>query len=142
MIKLKQLMTPFPYCLEENALLSEAAEVFDKGAFHHLPVLSGEECVGLLSKTDYHQLQDRFTRLGYAGIELKNQRFMETVLVRDVMSKELVTLDLEDDISKALDIFLENRVHSILIFDSKRLVGIVTSYDLARYCKRLGHTAH
>lgn len=50
------------------------------------------------------------------------------------MSKQLVTLDIDDDLSMAKLAFDRNKIHHILILDDKKeLAGIVTDRDLFKH---------
>jgi acetoin utilization protein AcuB len=50
-----------------------------------------------------------------------------------VMSKNLITLEIDDDLSKAKAIFDQHNIHHILIICDKQLVGIVTDRDLYKH---------
>jgi acetoin utilization protein AcuB len=50
-----------------------------------------------------------------------------------VMSKNLITLEIDDDLSKAKAIFDQHNIHHILILCDKQLVGIVTDRDLYKH---------
>lgn len=47
-----------------------------------------------------------------------------------VMSTNIISLELDDDLSKAKEVFETNKIHHILITDQKVLVGVVTDRDL------------
>jgi len=53
--------------------------------------------------------------------------------VANVMSQELITLDLDDDLSKAKEAFESHNIHHILITDNKELVGVITDRDLYKH---------
>ena len=67
-----------------------------------------------------------------------NEAILNSLLVQDVMRKSIVTLNEEDTISMAVDIFKENRFHCLPILDKDggKLVGIVSTYDLIIYAYR------
>ncbi|MBA6233358.1 MULTISPECIES: CBS domain-containing protein [unclassified Colwellia] len=50
-----------------------------------------------------------------------------------VMSKNLITLEIDDDLSKAKAIFDQHNIHHILILCDKQLVGVVTDRDLYKH---------
>ena len=54
--------------------------------------------------------------------------------VLDIMTTKVVTLDPDDSIGLAADIFLANRFHALPIVEGKNLVGILTTYDLIKFC--------
>ncbi len=49
------------------------------------------------------------------------------------MSKNLITLEIDDDLSKAKAIFDQHNIHHILILCDKQLVGVVTDRDLYKH---------
>jgi acetoin utilization protein AcuB len=50
-----------------------------------------------------------------------------------VMSTKLITLEIDDDLSKAKAIFDQHNIHHILILCDKQLVGVVTDRDLYKH---------
>ena len=53
--------------------------------------------------------------------------------VTKIMSKPLVTLDLDDDLEQAKSLFDKHNIHHILIIENKELVGIITDRDLHKH---------
>jgi len=49
------------------------------------------------------------------------------------MSRDLITLELDDDLSKAKAIFDTTKIHHILITDNGQLVGIITDRDVYKH---------
>ncbi|GAA0821700.1 CBS domain-containing protein [Colwellia asteriadis] len=51
--------------------------------------------------------------------------------VENLMSKNLITLNLDDDLNKARDVFNQHSIHHILILnDEEELAGVITDRDL------------
>ena len=51
--------------------------------------------------------------------------------VKDIMTRELITVSPETEITKAAEILLENRINGVPVIDSfGRLVGVLTQSDL------------
>jgi CBS domain-containing protein len=52
--------------------------------------------------------------------------------VRDIMTKEVATLDINDELSLANDIMRLGRIRHLPVVDGTRLVGIISERDLFR----------
>jgi len=49
------------------------------------------------------------------------------------MSTNLLTLEMDDDLSKAKAIFEQHSIHHILVLNDKELVGVVTDRDIYKH---------
>ena len=107
--------------------ISKVEEIFDLMPIHHVLVLDGEMLVGVISKSDLLKMyKDHITN----GI-LPNR---SEIRAKQIMTSDLITLDVDDTIGLAADIFLSNKVHSIPLFDGNKLAGIITNHDIIKYC--------
>lgn len=109
--------------------LAQIDRIFRTNRIHHIPVVSGDTLIGIISKSDYlffkrggGSNQDVTAR--YENLRLK----MHTA--EDIMTTGIATLSSTDRIATAVEVFKENLFHSIPIVDDQKLVGIVTTYDL------------
>ena len=50
-----------------------------------------------------------------------------------IMSTNLLTLEMDDDLSKAKAIFEQHNVHHILVLNETELVGVVTDRDIYKH---------
>lgn len=50
--------------------------------------------------------------------------------VKTIMSTELKTVSPNDSLSKVKELLINNRIHHIPVIEGKKLVGLVTTYDL------------
>ena len=100
--------------------LSVAREIFMRNRVHHLPIVDGRKLVGIL--TTY----DMFKWNGKNGDN-------DSTLVRDVMTTHLATLEPDDKVGSAAELFLENLFHAVPIVKDGDLHGIVTSFDVLKY---------
>ena len=121
------IMTPDPITISPNNPISKVESIFLNHKIHHIPVVSNNKLVGLVSKADYllfkHDTNDHD--------EQKNEEIrMDRHLVEEIMTTGIAKLEPTAKISIALAIFKENIFHSIPIVDQDRLVGIVTTYDI------------
>ncbi|WP_448508244.1 CBS domain-containing protein [Immundisolibacter sp.] len=52
MPEIRRIMTPFPHTIAADAPMSEAREFLNHHRLHHLPVMDGEQLVGIISDRD------------------------------------------------------------------------------------------
>jgi predicted transcriptional regulator len=50
--RVEELMTSDPVSLQTNATIQEVATLFTEGDFHAIPILDGDQVVGIVSTTD------------------------------------------------------------------------------------------
>ncbi|MFC1589356.1 HPP family protein [Pseudomonadota bacterium] len=117
--------------VQQGQSLSEVRHKMIDSNIHHIPVLSGQQLVGMVSFTDMMKLNIVISGADDRSIDaIIDQQFK----IKDVMSKELSTLDTKDTIRHAADILAESNFHAIPVTNgSGELQGIVTSSDLIRY---------
>jgi len=65
-------------------------------------------------------------------------RRLEERTVADAMAREPVTVAPDDDLAKAAGLLAEKRFHRLPVVEAGRVVGILTSLDLARYVASRG----
>ena len=117
--------------VQQGQPLSEVRHKMVDSNIHHIPVLAGQQLVGMVSFTDMMKLNVVINGADDRTIDaIIDQQFQ----IKDVMSKELTTLSVKDSIRQASDILSENNFHAIPVTNGGgELQGIVTSSDLIRY---------
>ena len=118
---LSSIMTREVITADQEDSVAMARHIFLKNKVHHLPIVDGSTLVGILTTYDLFKLN------GAAG---KNY---DEVRIGDVMTTHLATLEPEDKIGSAAELFLENRFHAVPIVKDGDLKGIVTSFDVIKY---------
>lgn len=82
-IMTSHLVTSYP-----DMIMTEVSKILDANTFHHLPVIDeNDKCVGVISKSDYYQLQDSFTKMNGKQATINNQLFFRSLLA-SVFRKE------------------------------------------------------
>lgn len=110
----------------------EVKELFDKNNFHHLPVVApGNKLEGIISRKDV-------ARVAYVlSLQTSGKTYSEKEYKRltasDLMTRYPLSLDPDDTIGLAADIFLANKFHALPIIDDDELIGLVTTHDLLQY---------
>ncbi len=135
---LSTIMTEDVIYVLPNDTLDKVQDIFNRNNIHHIPVVNTEmEVVGIISKSDYLLLCDHLTLFRKELNEQNNLRFFQSLLVEEVMSKQVAKLRIHDTIYMAAAFFGENLFHAIpIIDDENKLVGIVSTHDLLNYAFR------
>ena len=109
--------------------VEQAAALLANNNVTAAPVLDRQgELVGMVSEGDL--LRARVVRVpdpSHPGAPETTARF-----VSDVMSREVIALPAEADLSVVADAMLTHHVHSVPIVDGSEVVGIVCRHDLLR----------
>ena len=122
--KVREVMTDRPRCVTPDTPIPEAARLMKSDDVGALPILEGERLTGIVTDRDI-VLQ--------AIAEEKDPRGMP---VREVASRELVTIGPEEDLSDALKLMASHQVRRIPVVDEdSRILGIVAQADIAREMK-------
>ena len=117
---IQKYMTTQPYSIEPSESLPAALDAMKKWKIRHLPVVKGDEVVGILSDRDIKMIE------GFEDVET------EHLCVADVcVDKPFIV---EPD-SKLVDVAKEmasKHYGSAIVAQNKKLVGILTTVDICR----------
>ena len=132
------IMTTDVLTIHPDDTMNKVSDMFNMNDFHHIPVVEEDvRVVGIVSKFDYFKLQSTFTLFKRKDPEEYNKAIFRSLLVKDVMTKQVAMLHPEDSLQMAAGIFRENLFHAIPIVDEEnKLVGILSTYDLLNYAFR------
>ncbi len=129
---ISDIMTTNLVTVSPDAFLVQVTKIFDEHNFHHIPVVKeGNELVGIISKEDFQKMNLFF--FGEKSRDNGSASKTEGLRAADIMTNYPVSLDPEDSIGLAADIFLANRFHSLPVIEDNALIGLVTSHDLISY---------
>lgn len=123
----QEYMTTEVTSLQESDTLLDAAMVFVRSSFRHIPVLQGRKVVGIITERDVKQFAPSL--LSGTTAEEYNT-IMETTPISRVMTKNPVTLRPDQPIFEAARFLHERRVGCMPVVENGELVGIVTTTDL------------
>lgn len=125
------IMTENVITLNHTDSLESAETLFNKHNIRHIPVVSGEAIIGMLSYTD-------LLRISFADSIDENEENVETVIynmfnIEQVMAKNLTSVSSSTLIKEVAEILSKKEFHALPILDDSKLVGIVTTTDLINY---------
>lgn len=120
---IKEIMTRNLVTAHPSNSLGQIKGIFDRMEFHHLPIVEdGNKLIGIISQVD----MDRFHDL------IQNNNLHATA--EDILTKFPMSLDQDDTIGLAADIFLANKFHAIPVVEDGELLGLITTHDILKYC--------
>jgi CBS domain-containing protein len=107
--------------IDENASVKEAAEVMNKFEIGCLIAIRQGKAMGILTE------RDLLKRVVAESKDAKKTR------VKDVMSSPLVVVEPSTDLEEAIRLMFQMKIKKLPVVDEKRLVGLVTLTDVARF---------
>ncbi len=111
--------------------LTKAEHLFKKHHIRHIPVVSGNTIVGMLSYTDL--LRISFVDAVDEDADVVDVTVYNMFTVEQVMTKKLVTISPETTIKEAAEILATHEFHALPVVHDQLLVGIVTTTDVIKY---------
>ncbi len=124
--KVRDVMTPNPICVSPDMRIGDVVELMLKRKHLGYPVTEDGKLIGIITLKDVMNADD----------ELK---------VRDVMSRDVVSVSPDDNVMKVLRIMSERGIGRVPVVENGRVVGIVSRSDIVKVLeilKALGVREH
>jgi CBS domain-containing protein len=136
-LRVRSIMTLDVTTLKRNDKLTLADDIMQLGRIRHLPVLDeeGQQLVGLVTQRDL--FRGALARaLGYG--QHAQRKVFDTLLVKEVMSSEVITTTPDTPLVEAARVLLERKIGCLPVLEGGHLVGIVTESDFVAMVARKG----
>ena len=109
------------YTLNVTNTIKEASKRLHEKKIGCMPVIDdNKNIIGIISERD-------LSRLIYA------EKFNINLPVEKIMTKDLVTCDLNTSVTELMDTMTEKKIRHILIMEDKKLLGIVSIGDVVNH---------
>ena len=109
------------YTLTETDTVKKASQNLHEKKVGSMPVLNkNNQVVGIISERDLSQF-------------IYAERFNSNLPVSQIMTKELVTCDLNTSVTELMDEMTDKKIRHILIMEDKKLLGIVSIGDVVNH---------
>jgi CBS domain-containing protein len=112
---ISDIMTTNLVLLNKSDDLSKAFVLFDKHKIRHLPVMDGDQLIGIISKSDLNKMKPD-----------------SKIAVEDLM-KFPTAVSPNDSIVTVAKIISDAEYHSLPVIEKGKLLGIVTTTDIIKY---------
>jgi CBS domain-containing protein len=118
---IKDVMTSNPCSIDAEKSVAYAAKMMREEDVGLAPIVEGDKLIGMLTDRD---IAIRVVAEG---------RNPEQVKVADVASKQVVTIDPQQDLDEAMRIMAKHQVRRLAVLEEDgKLVGVVAQADIAR----------
>lgn len=128
--------TPVSKIMSENIItvnktqsIREVSDIINNKNIRHVPVVSGDKVIGMLSKVDLQKIS--FVN-SYDSDGLTTAMY-DNLNIEQVMTKDVEVVQKNDTIFEVACILSNNEFHSLPVVEDEKLVGIVTTTDLIKY---------
>jgi CBS domain-containing protein len=123
---LRHVMTSPVRTMESNGTVAAAAKIMVQHDIGSIVVVEGKKPVGIITERDITKQV------------IKGEGVLKEV-VKNVMTKALVTAPPSMPVQEAFELMLMNKVRRLPIIESNNIVGIVTAKDLMRWVLRVSY---
>lgn len=141
----REIMTSDPVTVTPDLTVKEAARLMVDRNIGALPVLDGDQLVGIVTEGDlimqdiklefptYLHLLDGYILYPPATARFENElRKAVAASVLDVMTREPITVQADASLEDAATLLVERDVSRLPVLDGDKLVGIVSKSDVVR----------
>jgi CBS domain-containing protein len=120
-LKVEDVMVKEVITIDDESTAKEAAEVMNKFEIGCLIAVRKGKAVGIVTE------RDLLKRI------VADARDASKTKVRDIMSSPLVVVEPQMELEEAVKMMFQMKIKKLPVVDVKRLVGLVTLTDIARF---------
>lgn len=121
------IMTANPVSLNPEQKLLDVKHVFEKHEFHHhIPVVSNNKLVGMISLIDFVR------QLKGSSLDDADSIYHE-MTVNDIMTSNPRSISPQTTIKEVAQILAKGDIHALTVTENAELKGIVSTADIIRF---------
>ena len=129
-VPVSQIMTKDVVKLTTKNTLFDAEKLFKEHNIRHLPVVSGNQLIGILSYSD-------LLRISFSELSDNEEKVDTTVYnaytIEQVMAKNPVGVSPDQTVRDVTEILAKQSFHSLPVVENCELKGVITTTDLLKY---------
>ena len=129
-VPVSQIMTKDVVKLTTKNTLFDAEKLFKEHNIRHLPVVSGNQLIGILSYSD-------LLRISFSELSDNEEKIDTTVYnaytIEQVMAKNPVGVSPDQTVRDVTEILSKQSFHSLPVVENGELKGVITTTDLLKY---------
>ena len=123
-----EIMNSRVITIDEKMLVLDARNIMMEEDITALPVIDNQECLsGIVTQSDLFTLENLYLRNdNYSKDQIKD------VKVKDVMTRNVITIDKSLSVVEAAEKMLDSHIHRLIVTDGDCLNGIISSTDVLK----------
>jgi CBS domain-containing protein len=118
------VMTKAIISIESRKTINDALELMVENNIRRLPVLAQGSLIGMIVQHDIEKA-------------LRSPEVVCDTPVDWVMTKKVITVSADADLSEAIELLLKNKISGMPVVQDGRVVGILSETDILRLCQQL-----
>ncbi len=127
---IKDIMKTDVVTLDTDAKLGFAEEIMYLGRIRHLPVVKNGFLIGIISQRDLFKASLTSIITNWK----ENQKFLNSIDVKEVMAKDVITVSPDCTIEDAAQLLIEKKIGCLPVVENNmKLVGLVTETDFLQH---------
>ncbi len=123
MFSIEDIMSTDLVTVAPDSTLDQVRSLMQEHRIRHVPVVSGEQLVGLITQNDVLAATESFLRDDDSRI--KDQE----IGIAEAMVTGIATVDLKGGLRQAAMFLEKNKIGCLPVLDAGKLVGIITDSD-------------
>jgi predicted transcriptional regulator len=123
MFSIEAIMSTNLITVSPSATLAEARTLMQDNRIHHIPVVEGDQLVGLITLTNVLAATDSFLRDDTSRIHANE------IGIKDAMVTDVATVDINASLRHAALFLEKHKIGCLPVLDDEKLVGIITDTD-------------
>jgi CBS domain-containing protein len=120
-LKVRDVMVREVITVDGNSTVKDAVDIMNEFQIGSLIVLERGKAMGIVTERDF------LRRVTAEAKDVKNTK------VQEIMTTPLVVVEPSTDLEEAVKLMFQSKIKKLAVVDAKKLVGIVTLTDIARF---------
>ena len=119
-------------CSDEH--LRIASDLMNLTRVRHMPVVRGDQLVGILSQRDlFRAALSSVLQFGATA----EREWLEKIRVAEAMTADVVTAGPEWSVRQAVEVMLERRIGCLPVVENDRLIGLISETDCLQLLRQM-----
>ncbi len=127
-LNVANIMTTPIIAIDAKASISQAKAAMNAKRVNRLVVLRGASLAGIITN---HDIVSKYTPISIRGPDIRRSSGSKSnVSIESCMVTTPITIEHSDSVQNAMRQMIENNVSSLIVLNSSRTVGIVSTFDI------------